>query len=1241
MFHLSLRVAWHDNRWNGRVCRSPAANAFCTALDRIREEKDPTSEQAFSGRSFSTLSKVELPPCKAESGAFMNEKEWLRSFEHPYKDIRAAAATHGHLKPTSIPVPPYSTFAVPFWWMLRRNQKAIQESLAEQLPADEEPPFKTRWVFGRARQEALVKLVFNKRLTEEESLVLFYCKAGHPIGEQIPRLIVGFGRITKIDDLRRYESSKYESYPMWDRLIRHSVRPNGHDGFLLPYHDYLEPTGDEKEDERRAVLLQEIIVAANEEHIRDFSYAAELVKPSATLSVLKSSLEAVRRIKEHGIAKGPWTKREEWLNIQISRTWSDRGAFPGVGSALEALGMRLGTSLCLDLLAQEAYGTNDNPWPVLDGILRGKKKPPSSAYRADLEALCPVWVNLTKERRALLELLSRFELSPKQAKRWFNLRARGRAVERPISDSDILANPYRISEDDLGSAGELPVQIGTIDQGLMPDPAVAAKHPVPMPSAVATPADFRRTRGALVTVLRRAADNGDTLLSSTEAIGRVDRLPLSTPCEISGDWLAAHRDSLTGMVEVLDVPRRPGENGRISAVQLSDIKRREERLRKILRQRCAKPIEPVSEPWDDLLMEAIKVAGGSVDRSNPRHATALKEQSKALARLVSRKLTVLVGKAGTGKTSVMGALFRSTTLKRQGILLLAPTGKARVRLGRATGANAQTVAQFLHQCTRYDGERQRVLFEPKDPEVGKPYAVEKTVVIDECSMLTVDDLFALLEALDQGHVKRIILVGDPNQLPPIGPGRPLADLAGFLRQCTESQDPETKAVGQAIAELTVEVRTAAGAPSDSLRLAALFSFGPAPVDADRILVDIEVGKSLTDLQVCFWKTPEELQQRLLDQFRNQLSLKSENDIAGFNRALGIGEKGWVQVENPDGAERFQVLSPVRMHGHGVLELNRWIQRHFRANELRMARVGNGKWKDTRLGDEEIVARDKVIQVWNEYRDGYNWSSRAKVPDVYLANGEVGVVNPSRSKDFLNAIFAGRPSMSFGYSWRDFDDGAGPLELAYALTVHKAQGSDFEKVFIVIPRQCPNLTRELLYTALTRSRNQLVLLIEGETASRLNELRDRSETARRNTSLFAAVVRERADQIPYADHLIHKTEKGHLVRSKSELVIANLLFRMGDGLEKYVYEQPLELKEGAPPIHPDFSFTDPAGDRIIWEHLGMMSREDYRQSWDRRKKDYAAADFEVGVNLFTTEDDERGGLDTDKIKSIANKVRDLL
>jgi len=132
MFHLSLRVAWHDSRWDGRVCKLPSNNSFCVALDRIREERDDATENTIAGRSWGTLKPEQLPPCKAESGAFMNPEEWVRAFEHPYANIPKAVETHGHLRPTSIKVPPYSTFAVPFAWMLRSEQECIDNKFPTQ-----------------------------------------------------------------------------------------------------------------------------------------------------------------------------------------------------------------------------------------------------------------------------------------------------------------------------------------------------------------------------------------------------------------------------------------------------------------------------------------------------------------------------------------------------------------------------------------------------------------------------------------------------------------------------------------------------------------------------------------------------------------------------------------------------------------------------------------------------------------------------------------------------------------------------------------------------------------------------------------------------------------------------------------------------------------------------------------------------------------------------------------------------
>ena len=1232
MFHLSLRVAWHDNGWNGTVCKKPTCNSFCCELDRIAAEKSPIDEESQAGKHFSILAPDQQPPCKAESVTFMSGKEWTRVVQHPYQDSNQCKDTHGHLRATSVPVPPYSTFAVPFWWMLTKNQDAIDAALPEPLPPDEPSPFSTSWVFGRARQEALIKLFFEQRLKAQESLVLFYSKAAPVLGDTVGRVIVGIGTITKVASVIRYDSfGSRPTYPLWDRIIHHSIRPDGKTGFLLPYQEYLEPTGDEVEDVRRQELLREITICPPDEHRRDFSYAGELVTPSVALTTLKSCLDALRKIKEHGIAKGPWDERIEWLNGQIDIAWKERGAFPGAGAALEAFGLRLGTSLMFDLRGTGVIKSEDNPWPVLDPILRGKKKAPHPAYAADLSAKQDEWISLTESRRNCLELLSRFDLSPKQAAAWFIEKRRLRAAGIRISDEEILGNPFRIAELDLGTSGENPIAVTTIDQGLLPDPKIAKQHPVPAPSAIDSIADRRRIRAALVDVLRAAAFTGDSLLSESEAIDLVGRLPLSRPIELTNDWLTAHTAFLSEIVE--RIPLQHGQTS-IPAVQLKDYKRQEDQLRKILSARAAKALPSLGEKWEQLVAKVLK-NNNKADLSSPRSVAATKEQADALEALTSRKLSVLTGKAGTGKTTVMGALFQSRQLKQEGILLLAPTGKARVRLAAATGAEAMTVAQFLNRNKRYDSTRQRSLPFAK----GDLYAQEKTVVIDEASMLTMDDLLAVLNTLDLTHVIRVILVGDPNQLPPIGVGRPFADVVGYLRNALLSPEESERFRGRALSELTVEVRTVLGekgaVTSDALRLARLFASGPLPVDADSVLTELGMGGALNDVSVCFWSNPEQLQKQLLDKFVTHLGLKQPRDVAGFNRALGLQENGWLDSQNENTAEHFQILSPVRMHAHGVNELNRWVHQQFRGDQLSKARK---RWAVS-LGDEQIVVSDKVIQLVNEERKWYRHETKETGED-YLANGEVGVITSEYKpkgggSPCLRVVFAGRPGLTFSY-WPWGDDQT-PVQLAYALTVHKAQGSDFDFVFVVIPRQCRNLTRELLYTGLTRGRKHLVLLIEGDTVQAISDFRNRSDTANRNTNLFCVAIRAEAGTVPYAEHLIHRTERGELVRSKSELVIANLLYHHN---LPYHYEKPLKLSSGQW-IHPDFSFADPGGDPIAWEHLGMMAKKEYSDGWSRRRAQYLASGFVLGENLFTSEDGPDGSLNAQVLAQTATKIQEKI
>lgn len=304
-----------------------------------------------------------------------------------------------------------------------------------------------------------------------------------------------------------------------------------------------------------------------------------------------------------------------------------------------------------------------------------------------------------------------------------------------------------------------------------------------------------------------------------------------------------------------------GETDVTKALQLTELKGREDKLRSVLGKRAGKPAVPVEADWKTLLVTAITEAGGRVNGKRKRHLDALDEQSGALKRLMSRRMSITVGRAGTGKTSVMGALMLQNTVAKDGILLLAPTGKARVRLGKATNAEAMTIAQFLNRLGRYDGARQRPKFDGTEK-----YRKERTVVIDECSMLTMDDLIAVLNALDLAHVQRLILVGDPNQLPPIGVGRPFADLVSYL-ETTDAKAEDGSPLNHALARLSVnpppklkdatvlDQDTEAEEASDALRLASWFTREPQPVDADRVLSDLELGEKFNDLELVFWEDP--------------------------------------------------------------------------------------------------------------------------------------------------------------------------------------------------------------------------------------------------------------------------------------------------------------------------------------------------------------------------------------------------
>ena len=239
-----------------------------------------------------------------------------------------------------------------------------------------------------------------------------------------------------------------------------------------------------------------------------------------------------------------------------------------------------------------------------------------------------------------------------------------------------------------------------------------------------------------------------------------------------------------------------------------------------------------------------------------------------------------------------------------------------------------------------------------------------------------------------------------------------------------------------------------------------------------------------------------------------------------------------------------------------------------AGDWRTQRAGTGS--ATTFGAQSILYGDKVIDIINQKRRDV-WP---KVEgEAYIANGDLGIVvgqykgHSQSSADCrakLEVEFAGQLGHKYGFWKSEFGDEAiNPLELAYALTVHKTQGSEFGITFLVLPNPCW-LLGELLYTALTRHRDCLVILHRGPiTDFRRYASEEHSEIAGRMTNLFVdpfprEVVVGTTTRF-LEDGLIHRTEQGRLVRSKSELVIADKLYARGI---EYAYEQPLALSRRA-------------------------------------------------------------------------------
>lgn len=1235
--HLSIRVPWNDTNWTGVICSKPKENISCLILPRISETRNDEVENARAGKEWTLLKQNELPACVGEHGNIMSPYELVREIQHPYA---GSSKAHKHFLPTRLRIPPYSSACIPFRWMLKKSNALITQQLNLGVQSELEDQatidmgFDTSWI--QTKQNQLIMLdTFFSAVRPEHSLCFFYAKRT-PFFEDNRRVIIGVGVTDYVGDFTEYNYSSQGplNSVLWERVVQHSIRPNFKNGFIFPYHDLQEYLNKHPEE-----TADQFVATAPDEHIESFSYGTEHVTNDVAISALLACEKALRNLQK--ILPSNLDNQISWIDARLNELWKMRGPFPGLGAALTAFGCENGTLLSLEIeriIADESTNEIIDPWHYVEKLFDDSNDNVIDINARVGDMLRRKWKTLPDERRTLIKLLSRFAVSADQATRFYVHEDPSREKARiSVNDTDIINNPYLLYELDRESID--PINLSVIDRGVFPEIMIRDQFPVPMPSCISENVDDRRVRAFVVRDLEQASLMGDSLSPREQVIRNIRELDVQPACPVDGDLLSLAEMNFNPAIHLVEMA-----DGR-RAYQLNRLITVRDLIRGTVQKRARAKRHMSTISWRERLDAVLPVIGESDD---PQELRARQEKAEALQELFESRLSVLLGPAGTGKTTLLKVLCEEPIVKDQGILLLAPTGKARVRMEEQTKIRgARTVAQFLLPLDRYEpGTGTYRLSTREKVDAGR------TVIIDEASMLTEEQLGAILDALK--GVERLILVGDPRQLPPIGTGRPFLDIVNHL--VPTNIDSIFPRIGPGYAELTIRRRQIGSERSDLL-LAEWFSGRPIDVGADMIWEEVQEQENRGTVRLVRWDHSDELHNILLKVLADELKMSTINDSFGFEQSLGgvfsnnivyFNSTYGDRVGSVEKVENWQILTPLRTSMHGVTSLNRALQRKFRNRTREFATMPYRKIPKP-MGREGILYGDKVIQVINQQRNLVYPNENSL---QYVANGEIGIVvgqfKSSKTK-YKNLPWEMEVEFStqrgYCYKYRDSDFGEEvetPIELAYALTIHKTQGSEFKTTFVIIPNPCRILSRELLYTALTRQREKLIILHQGDFFDLVRFSGDYySEAARRLTNIFSNPKPVEINNRFLEESLINKTRRGESVRSKSEVIIANLLF---ENKIDYSYEQRLVGQDGSI-RYPDFTIQDDdTGTTFFWEHLGMMFDPAYRTRWENKLEWYrlqGILPYEQGGGpngtIIASRDSDQGGIDSEGIETLINQI----
>lgn len=417
-------------------------------------------------------------------------------------------------------------------------------------------------------------------------------------------------------------------------------------------------------------------------------------------------------------------------------------------------------------------------------------------------------------------------------------------------------------------------------------------------------------------------------------------------------------------------------------------------------------------PEDEEMMEK------RINRIEKETGTRLDEmQKQAVAAAASHGLFILTGGPGTGKTTTINAIIRYFEEEGAELRLAAPTGRAAKRMTEATGYEAQTIHRLLELNGMPEEEQEgRAVHFDRNSE--NPLEAD-VIIIDEMSMVDIALMHSLLLAVTAGT--RLILVGDENQLPSVGPGNVLRDI---IRSCCFP-----------VVELKKIFRQA----------------------------------SESDIVVNAHKINRGEQVTINNKSRDFFFLKRYDADIIIRVVIALIQEKLPRYVDAKPYE-IQVLTPMRKGLLGVERLNQILQRYLNPPDE--------KKKEKEIGQRLFREGDKVMQVKNNYQLEWEILGRYKIPvdkGVGVFNGDTGIM--TEINEFAEtATVEFEDGRQAEYSFKQLEE----LELAYAVTIHKSQGSEYPAVILPIlsgPRMLMN--RNLLYTAVTRAR-KCVTVVGSET-----------------------------------------------------------------------------------------------------------------------------------------------------------------